>query len=258
MRLEPLDWPRDSGRIRPLLLDRPLSPYRAYSSQLNPCARERLSLERARRQIESGPSTLATSEDGEVLGLCSWNRLEWDSEQFGFPAAALTLLLAARDTEARAIKLHLIDRAIEQCRAAAIRHLVARVEAGDLTSIHALETSGFQMIDGIQTFSLRLDGPAPGESPGSFSVRHFEERDIEQVLEIARTSYVYDRFHADDALTPETAGRVNETWLKESCRGNAAEAVLVAADSGRVLGYVTCRRDKEAAAVLGGGFGSIV
>jgi len=137
-----------------------------------------------------------------------------------------------------------------------VRHLTARAQAGDLTTIHSLEKAGFEMIDAIQTFTLPLRSYlAP--HPGKFEARLFSQSDLEQVLAIARTAYVYDRFHADAALSRETADAVNETWVRNACLGRTADAVVVVCEAGAVLGYVTCKVDAEAADCLGISLGSI-
>ncbi len=139
-----------------------------------------------------------------------------------------------------------------------MRHITARVNAGDIASIEALQRNGFELIDGIQTFSLRLsERHAAPAREDSFDLRLFEESDLPQVLDLARTAYTHDRFHLDSAIGQETADRVNEMWLRNSCNGQIADAVVVACAGSTVLGYVTCRIDKEATRVLGIGCGEI-
>jgi len=177
-------------------------------------------------------------------GVAEWRNLEWDSEQFGIPAARLDLIEASGSyAEARAEKQKLIASVLDQCSKAGIRHLSARVDTGDLTTIHALEDAGFQLIDGIQTFLLPLDGYRASEPSGT---RLFEPRDLPEVLEIGRTAFVFDRFHADPALSPAVADRVNETWTRNCCLGIAANTVVVAEEEERVASYVTCRTDQQA------------
>ena len=178
-------------------------------------------------------------------GLAQWRHLEWDSEQFGVPAARLDRLEATGSyAEARAEKQKLLRSVLDQCRHGGIRHLTARVDTGDFTTIHALEDSGFELIDGIQTFLLLLSGnrhPAPPRT------RLFDARDLPEVLEIGRTAFVFDRFHADPALAPAVADRVNQNWTRNCCLGIAADAVVVAEaeeeEEERVASYVTCRKD---------------
>ncbi|HVY93574.1 MAG TPA: GNAT family N-acetyltransferase [Bryobacteraceae bacterium] len=88
-------------------------------------------------------------------------------------------------------------------------------------------------------------------------MRLFRESDLPQVRELARSAYIYDRFHADSAIDADTADRINETWVMNSCLGNMADAVVIASSGDRVLGYVTCRIDEEATRVLGIGCGEI-
>jgi dTDP-4-amino-4,6-dideoxy-D-galactose acyltransferase len=183
-------------------------------------------------------------------GAAAWRTLEWDTEQLGIPAARLDLLEASGSyADARAHKRELLTAVLEQCRERGIRHLSARVDTGDVATIPALEEAGFELIDGIQTFRLRIHGNLLPAAPGT---RLFEPGDLPEVLEIGRTAFCFDRFHADSALPPAVADRVNENWTRNCCLGIAADAVVVAQEEGRVASYVTCRADPQA------GYGIIV
>jgi|ERR1035438_3596696 RimJ/RimL family protein N-acetyltransferase len=177
-------------------------------------------------------------------GTAVWRTLEWDTEQFGIPAGRLELLDASGSyAEARARKRELLALVLDECRAAGIRHLSARVDTGDFTTIHVLEEAGFELVDGIQTFVLSLNGNHASAPPGT---RLFEPRDLPDVLEIGRTAFIFDRFHADPALSQAVADQVNECWTRNCCLKIAADAVVVAEEDGRVASYVTCRVDRKA------------
>mgnify|MGYP001596271299 CR=1 FL=1 len=176
-------------------------------------------------------------------GTAAWRTLEWDTEQFGIRAARLDLLDAPGSyAEARAEKRELLASVLDQCREAGIRHLSARVDTGDFSTIHALEEAGFELIDGIQTFLLPLNGNHTAAPPGT---RLFEAGDLPEILEIGRTAFIFDRFHGDPALAPSVADQVNENWTRNCCLGIAADAVVVAEEEGRVVSYVTCRADRK-------------
>lgn len=189
----------------------------------------------------------ATAPSGRVetpTGAALWHTLEWDTELFGIPAARLDLLDACGPyAGARIEKQKLLASVLAQCRKAGIRHLSARVDTGNFTTIHVLEEAGFELIDGIQTFLLSLDG---NHFPVPSGTRFFEARDLPEVLRIGRTAFVFDRFHADHALLPAVADMVNESWTRNCCVGTAADAVLVAEEDGRVASYVTCQADRKA------------
>ena len=177
-------------------------------------------------------------------GTAVWRTLEWDTEQFGLAAARLDLLDASGGyAEARGQKRELLSLVLNECREAGIGHLSARVDTGDFTSIHALEEAGFELIDGIQTFQLTLNGNHAPAPPGT---RLFYLKDLPEVVEIGRSAFVFDRFHADQALASGVADRVNESWTRNCCLGAAAAAVVVAEEGGRVASYVTCQADRKA------------
>jgi len=145
--------------------------------------------------------------------------------------------------EARAQKRELLAKVLDECREAEVRYLSARVDTGDFSTIHVLEEAGFELIDGIQTFGILLNGNHAMAPPGT---RLFEEGDLPEVLEIGRTAFTFDRFHADPALSPRVADQVNESWTRNCCLGIAADAVVVAEEEERVASYVTCRADRTA------------
>ena len=201
--------------------------------------------------------TMVARREYGLTGIAAWRVLRWDTEQFGFPAARLELLAAAGDYPvARETLGSLLRETLSDAQAQGIRHMVARVDAGNLAAIHALEEGRFETIDGIQTFALRLRRSSPG--PGtSVETRLYRDADLPQVLAIARNAYILDRFHADTALTAEKADAVNQEWVRNSCLGKAADAVIVACAGDRVLGYVTCKLHRETSAALGLSLGSI-
>jgi dTDP-4-amino-4,6-dideoxy-D-galactose acyltransferase len=233
------------------------TPWRDFAS---PRCLELLARDTARGLL-NGPqcSALASSREGSLAGLACWTWLDWDTEQFGFPAARLDLLAASGSREhALDIRFDLLGETLDECEDRGVRHLIARVDAGDDTSIHALEHYGFELIDGIQTFTLDLSAFAPGSVDlRNCEVRPYRDSELEQVLAIARSSYVFDRFHCDPVLSPEVADRINETWVRNCCLGRMADIVMVAARGEQVLAFVTCKIDEPATRLLGLGCGVI-
>lgn len=175
-------------------------------------------------------------------GVAEWRTLEWDSEQFGMPAARLDrLAVPGSYSIQRNCKRKLLCLVLGQCLEQGIRHLTARVDTADLSTIHTLEESGFELVDGIQSFRRTLNG-TDGSLTGS---RLFQPEDLAQVLAIARSAFVFDRFHSDPQIPPGVADRVNESWTRNCCLGISADATIVAEDGGRIASYVACRTDPE-------------
>jgi GNAT superfamily N-acetyltransferase len=214
-------------------------------------------LERELELLGSEESLVTVTRQGsQVLGLASWRSLAFDSEQLGIPAARLDLLVSAGGyAEALERKVALLGIVAEECRLRGFRYLTARVAAGELSTIHALSRSGFDMLDGLVTFSIRLDRAERRPAPSTLEVRLFQEGDLDQLLEIARSSYTCDRFHIDRALAPGAADRLYAAWVTRSCTGKEADAVIVTTLGGRVAGYVTCKlvRDPRSGGKPSGG-----
>jgi len=179
-------------------------------------------------------SAYAETYIADTQSLACWCPLAWDSELFGFPAARLNDRVDADG----------LPSVLAECRRAGIRHLVARRDARDLATIHALEAEGFRFLDGIQTFALNMGGSQWPESTG-LAVRSFRAIDRPEVVAIARSSFVDDRFHADVALPPGVADRVHEAWIDNCCRGRMADVVWIAEDADAVRGFITCKLDSE-------------
>jgi len=200
-----------------------------------------------------------TRNGSQILGLACWTRLGWDSDQLGVPAGKIDFLVASGGyEEALGRKSSLLRNVIEECRLRGIRYLTARVSAGELSTIHALGQAGFDLVDGILTFSARLSEASRQPVNNDLEVRLFHSRDLEQMLAIARTAYTLDRFHADRTLPPGVADRLYAAWVRRSCSGQEADAVVVAARRGRVLGYVTCKLRRDVGAGGKPPVGSIV
>ncbi|HEY3743052.1 MAG TPA: GNAT family N-acetyltransferase [Bryobacteraceae bacterium] len=226
----------------------PVVPYRAHRCRIGARIYDRWAAERGARLLSS-----ATGAFASATGAIAWRKLDWDSELFGFPAARIDLLAVRGGySEARSTACVLIEKAVEDAIGSAqIRHLSARVDASSLGLAHALTDCGFELIDGIQTFALPLGERSQGE-PAAHT-RLAKETDAEAIAAIARSSFVYDRFHNDLAIGVETADRVHEAWARNSVSGQAADAVLVccANDPESIDSFVTLKIDSENAAALG-------
>ena len=199
----------------------------------------------------------AAKENNSLLGMASWVPLPWDTGLLQLSTARMDLLPCIASSGAASLQKHLITSILEDCSASGIQYVTTRTPAVEHLSIHALESAGFQLIDGIQTFGRKLDGAVQTPQPG-LTVRQFQPADIDEVCRIARSAYRYDRFHNDPVIDKDQADMLHETWVRNSCLGTAADGVVVAVESGRVAGFVTCKIDRSAEKHIGSAIGTIV
>jgi len=237
-----------AAEFEALLACEPADNWSPCPDLVTPAESARRRLSAMATQLEHGHCFIRRPDDSSgVEGLVAWSPLAWDSEQFGFPAARIDLLLARGDYHtATAIKSQLLTEALEECGEKGVRHVTARADAAAFSSIHAFERAGFQTIDQILTFGIRLDG-APALQHRSWNhVGLFHPKHLDGVLAIARTAYRFDRFHADPSLPAGVADRLHEAWMRNSCLHGGADAVFVATVEDKVASYVTVKLDRGA------------
>jgi len=198
-------------------------------------------------------------EGSQARGFAAFSMLPWDSEQLGVTAARLDYLIAEGSVkEQQQTKKALLACVLEHAEVRGVRHLSVRVDASDLSSLHVLERSGFITVDGILTFALDLAAHQPAARTHNFKIRLANAADADAAAALARTAYVHDRFHCDPAISRERADELHATWLRNSCNGRAADAVVLAEDQTGLLGFVTCSVQRDTAESLGRLVGTIV
>jgi len=112
--------------------------------------------------------------------------------------------------------------------------VTAKVPTTDLATIHALERSGFLLIETALHYSFRYaDSPLP-PAP-DVPIRRADPADTEALVELAALSFGahFGRFHSDPRIGKERADRVYEEWMRSSM-GGYADAVFVAEVEGRI------------------------
>lgn len=200
------------------------------------------------REAEDGAGNVHTIRSQENLtGVATWRILPWDTALLGMLTARIDDI-SAPGPYPHVVQqyLTLLTEVTEACRAKGVRYLTVRVDIADTAAIHGLEDSGFNLVDSIQTFSLDLQAPGAGKREnGHLPVRAFEKSDLDDVLMIARTSYICDRFHLDPVIGKEKADALHEAWLRNSCAGIGCDQVIVGVDRLGVTGYATCKLDKQ-------------
>ncbi len=254
-RYTPSDWPR----VATLLGAWPFKPFTRHSNW----AADKLTalcLARAAVTLE-GTHTDAwlVRSDDDARGMASLTELPWDSQQLVMSAARLDFLVARGSyDEQYQIKKALLATAVEHARQRDIQHVSARLDASDLSGLHLLESSGFITVDAILTFALDLSSASCQLGPHRISLRLATGADSEALAELARTAFVYDRFHADPVISSARACELHAEWLRNCCAGAAADAVVLAEDEQGLLGFVTCKLQPDTRAHLGKLIGTIV
>lgn len=154
-----------------------------------------------------------------------YDPLDFESGVFGAPVGRVVADASGRDLASLA----------DGWRRDGVWLVSARIPAEDHDGARALADAGFVNIERLVT----LERPLIADEDVPEGVRLATDADRAACLDVARTAFSHDRFHADDRVPDDRADTLKETWVANSLDGRA-DAVLVADHMDRAAGFVTC------------------
>ncbi len=174
-----------------------------------------------------------------------WERLPWDTEVLGLPCARIHVLGGRTPP-------HLLASWKERAAGLGIRYVTFRLADtpdsggsaqprpvemhGTIESAHAcVEDAGFTNIERLVFVRGDTNRPDPSRMVGDL-VRE----DVEDIVEIAQSSYTLDRFHREEMFSPEVVERFHRMRFLGSFGGRADKILVVRGETGQVAGYITC------------------
>jgi spore coat polysaccharide biosynthesis protein SpsF len=111
----------------------------------------------------------------------------------------------------------------------------SRISASNTKRIKAIKEVGFREIESLITVRRPIEAVEGGALP-----QLAKSSDFDACLDIGRTSFTFDRFHADPGVPNAAASKLKETWVKNSLEGRA-DAVFVTRENGQTTGFNLCR-----------------
>lgn len=169
--------------------------------------------------------------------------LPWDSEHFGCRIARAVVHRLTEETVAAVVAR--AERDGVEC-------LYFLADPDDPETIRLAEGHRFHLVDVRVTLdrSGSDDRPAPNATADAPPIRTAEEVDLAALRALARTSHHDSRFYHDLNFPRDLCDRLYERWIENSV-GGWADAVLVAGERGRPVGYVTCHLDADGSGRIG-------
>lgn len=184
--------------------------------------------------------TLTLMDGSGISELVTLQHTPWDTDVLGRPSARLAYCIgnSTSHTEDLARLYGSVTDALSHQK---IKYAVARVPAANWPRIHALEQSGFRLLDGIMTFCLPLKSLSANFDQALEPVR---PGDVQEVAALAETTFTMSRFHNDELLSAQIAANVHKLWATNCCLKKVADEVFVARDAQGPVGFVTVRMQK--------------
>ncbi len=162
-----------------------------------------------------------------------------------------------RSARAASVTLETLPEIMHFCQANGVIFLIARCRVEELAAVHAMERAGFRLMDTLLYWACNLvKGLIPANDCTVLNrfMRAGEEDSVRGIAAEIFKGY-FGHYHADPRLDPQQCDAAYVSWAERSCRSkDVAEEVLVAELDGRLVGFVTLRRNsaEEGEVVVGG------
>jgi ribosomal protein S18 acetylase RimI-like enzyme len=214
-------------------------------------------LKYSRQQIESrwmdemaellaaeGALAIIAEMGATVCGFAICTPLPWESALLGKSMWAIKHIgVDSESMDRNSVATGLVAEINRRLAARDADFLLCKTSASDPAVIHALESSGFLLMDTLLDFVcdcriVRARKNPPPPLPEGFVLRLATSADVELLVETAHASFAehFGRFHADPRIGRVSATKVYEAWIR-SCANGWADWVFVATHGDRIAGY---------------------
>ena len=182
----------------------------------------------------------------EIIGLIVFNFLSWDTQHFGFKMGKIDYLITSESyPKPLLLKVKLLKHLLKLCKNRNIFHLYSRIDTRDISSIHALETVGFKVMDTLVTYVFNRHKHNVLDIKEMCKVRELKEQDIPALVNISKTSFSRDRFHLDPHVPNKKADSLFGEWIKNSCVDKKMNEVFVAEKNNFPVGFLTFKKNRD-------------
>ena len=120
--------------------------------------------------------------------------------------------------DALLIKKKLLSELLKTCKRIKVTHLSYRVDIEDISSMHALQAHGFQIIDTLVTKTYSKVKTNLPQIRSLYKIRSVKNKDLKRLMDIAQRSFSNDRFHLDPVFENKKSDSVFSQWIKDSYR----------------------------------------
>jgi hypothetical protein len=179
--------------------------------------------------------------------------LTWDSAYFGVRMGRIDHVLRGARGDRAALDAAMAD-ALARFRQGEVPHVSLKVDVADQDTIAVAEDAGFRLMDAIVTYIShpRRRPPRPVKQVGT--IRPFDPRDTERVLDVTREAYrsYRGRFQLDRHLPDDKSDEFYVEWARQCCSGAMADRIFVAEDTaGQLIGWASVKRAEPVSSVGG-------
>lgn len=166
----------------------------------------------------------------------SWELDNFDSEVFGFKVAKI-----------QRVKSESVKDLIKDLLKNGIGYATLRIQSNNFSVIHALEKSGFVLVDGLISFSLMISDIEVTKIPSE--IREANNNDLVNLKKLTSGLFSTGRVMSDPFIPKNKATQFYVKWIENSILRKVADLVLVweekdlpAGRQGEILGYISLQK----------------
>lgn len=247
-----------SGQVKPLIEKSRQKPYRFLLNEPQADLDSFLLNEIADLCQEERGEVFVAVREGETVGMVAYSDLPWETRVIGNKMGTLKhIIVEPNCPQKEEIIEQLLNYVVDWTISHGIEFLLCKTYTDDMSTIHALEKSGFLLMDTLVDYVYDFrrhslcDVPRPHLFQG-FTIRLAGEDDVEKLVAVAQASFQdhFGRFHSDRRISRRKATQVYEEWMKSSCKGYA-DWILVAEIDGRIAGFSVWKKPSPREQSLG-------
>jgi dTDP-4-amino-4,6-dideoxy-D-galactose acyltransferase len=166
----------------------------------------------------------------------SWKVDNFDWGVFGFKVAKITNVGGSGSSK---VLDRRVKKLIKELITSEVEYASYRVQANNVPVIHALERSGFILVDGLISLSIDTSSITPEVAP---EIREAHKNDLAQLRKLTSGLYSFSRIDNDPLIPKDPASKFYVKWIENSVLGKVADSVLVWLEHGKIAGYITLQK----------------
>jgi ribosomal protein S18 acetylase RimI-like enzyme len=187
--------------------------------------------------------------DGRIDGFIIYGDSPWDSRIIGRRIGTVKHFAVTKDDpEGAEILRELTNELTQALTKRRTECVVCRVQSSELAAIHALEQSGFLLMDTLLDFVFDfsrtpIEKIRFPERDGELKIRHAKAADLPALIDINEKSFgdYFGRYHADPQMPAGIATRIYTEWVRSAFEG-WADWILVAELNYQIAAYGLWRK----------------
>lgn len=172
----------------------------------------------------------------------TWYFQEFDTDILGFNVAKV---ISVDPSGSERELIEKLSSLLQELKSKHIVYATYRIPLKHFYLIHAIEQSGFRLVDVY--VNLVAETTAFGKMEGEVDphIRKASMEDLSSLKKLGSTVFYANRLYNDPFILKEKADAFYAQWVENSVLGKVADLVLVWEEDGEVIGFVTLQRKEH-------------